>query len=80
MRSGGAGSGGSNRGGDSTDVPQGFLDDSGPFAGRRVPVREGHDVATPSRVLSEDAVETDERMTRGRAEGAKSRQKLNVPT
>jgi hypothetical protein len=47
------------------------------FASRRVPMREGHDVATPSRVRSEDAVETNERMTRGRDEGAESREKLS---
>ena len=40
-------------------------------------MREGHDVATPSRVRSEDAVETDERMTRGRDEGAEAREKLS---
>ena len=40
-------------------------------------MREGHDVATPSRVRSEDAVETDERMARGRDECTESRQKLN---
>ena len=47
------------------------------LAGRRVPVREGHHEAAPRRVRSENAVETDERMTRGWDEGAKSRQKLD---
>jgi hypothetical protein len=34
-------------------------------------------MASPRRMRSEDAVETDERMTRGRDESAESRQQLN---
>ena len=46
------------------------------FASRRVPVRERHDVTSPRRMRSEDAVEANERMTRGWDEGAESREKL----
>ena len=40
-------------------------------------MREGHDVASPRRVRSEDAVEAHQRMTRWWDQGAESRQKLN---
>ena len=39
-------------------------------------MRKGHDVTSPRRMRSEDAVEANERMTRGWDEGAESREKL----